>query len=111
MRAYNSFNEYLTYLNERASFIELLPHPLRNEQRRIAIAEESEIVGNVIVVHPSPVAMQACAYQKEERGLRLVEIRDEHLDDMITIAWHDDDLSGGMERGELMGIEPIDNSL
>ena len=55
--------------------------------------------------------MQECAHQKEKRGLRLVEIRNEHLDDVISIAWHDDDLCGGMERGELMGIEPIDNGL
>ena len=111
MRAYNSFNEYLTYLNGRGSFIELLPHSSRDEQRRVAVAEKSEIVGKGIVVHPSPVAMQECAHEKEERGLRLVEIRDEHLDDVIPIAWHDDDLCGGMERGELMGIEPIDNGL
>ena len=54
-----------------------------------------------------PVAFYKGAYQQQQRGLRLMEVRDKHLHDMIVVAWGDDDLGAAVEHGKTMGIHPI----
>jgi len=54
-----------------------------------------------------PVAFYKGAYQQQQRGLRLMEVCDEHLHDMVVVAWGDDDLSAAVEHGDASGIHPI----
>ena len=45
-----------------------------------------------IVVDLSPVAMYEGADEKKKRALRLMEIRHQSLDNLILVAWSDDNL-------------------
>lgn len=47
---------------------------LRNQQRRITIAQETEIVSQSIVVHFLPVAMEEGTDEEEKSALRLMEL-------------------------------------
>ena len=53
-----------------------------------------------IIVDLMPIAFDKGTHQQQQRGLRLVEVRDEHLHDMIVVARGDDDLSAAVEDGE-----------
>ena len=59
-----------------------------------------------VVVDLAPVALDKGTYQKEQRRLRLVEIRDQHLDDFVVIARGNDDLGAGMQDLQVVGIHP-----
>ncbi len=84
---------------------------LGDEQGGIAVAEETEVVGQSIVVDLAPVATHEGTHEKQERGLRLVKVRDEHTDNLVVVAWADDDLGAGVEDFEMMGIHPVSESL
>ena len=84
---------------------------LGNEQGGIAVAEETEVVGQSVVVDLTPVATHEGTHEEEERGLGLVEVRDKHTDDLVVVAWADDDLGAGVEDFEMMGIHPVGKSL
>ena len=64
---------------------------LRYQQRRVAIAQETEIVCQSIIIYLMPVAFHEGTHQKKQCGLRLMEIGDEHLDNLIIIARGNDD--------------------
>ena len=65
---------------------------LRDEERTVAIAQETEVVSKGIVIDGVPVALHESADKQQQRRLRLMEIGDEHLHDMISISWRNDDL-------------------
>ena len=66
---------------------------LRNEQGGIAIAQESEVVSQGIVIHLVPITtLQEGAHQEEQRALRLMEIGNQHLHNLVDIAWGYDNL-------------------
>ena len=77
------------------------------QQRRVAIAEETEVMGKGIVVDSAPVATDKGTDQQQESALRLMEVGDEHLYDFILVTRNDDDLRGGMERRQMMAVEPV----
>ena len=52
---------------------------LRNEQRAVAIAEETEVVRQGIVVDSAPIAVHKRTHKQEQRALRLVEIGHQRL--------------------------------
>lgn len=83
----------------------------RNQQRGVAVAEETEIVVEGVLVDASPVAADKGTDEQKKRGLRLVEIGDEVGDNFIFVARHDDDLRGGGERVEMIAVEPVENRL
>ena len=64
-----------------------------------------------VVVDLMPVAMNKSTHQEEERGLRLMEVGDEHLYYLIVIAWGDDNLSAGVEDLQVMCIHPVSQGL
>ena len=84
---------------------------LGDEQGGIAVAEETEVVRQSVVIDLAPVATHKGTHEEQERGLGLVEVRDKHTDDFVVVAWADDDLGAGVEDFEMMGIHPVSESL
>ena len=82
-----------------------------DEQGGVAIAEETEVVSQGVVVDLVPVATHEGTHEEQERGLWLVEVGDEHTDDLIVVARTDDDLGAGVEDFETSGIHPGSESL
>ena len=81
---------------------------LGDEEGGVTVAEETEIVGEGVVVDFAPVAVDEGTHEEEERGLGLVEIGDEGLHDFVVVAGSDDDLSGTVEDGEVVTVHPIE---
>ena len=79
-----------------------------DEEGGVTVAEETEIVGEGVVVDFAPVAVDEGTHEEEERGLGLVEIGDEGLHDFVVVAGSDDDLSGTVEDGEVVTVHPIE---
>ena len=65
---------------------------LRNEQTRVAIAQEAKVVPKCIVVNLAPIALEEGAHEQQQRALGLVKIGDEHLHDLVSVARRYDDL-------------------
>jgi len=61
-------------------------------QGRVAVAQEAETVVKGIVVDAVPVAMNEGADEQQQRGLGLMEICDEHLDNLVFVAGSNDNL-------------------
>ena len=59
-----------------------------------------------IVVDLAPVALDEGTHKQEQRGLRLVEVRHQHLHYLVVIAWSDDDLGAAVEHWQVVGIHP-----
>ena len=64
-----------------------------------------------VIVDLMPVAMNKGADEQQQRRLRLVEVRDEHADDLIVVARTDNDLRTGMKDFEVMGVHPVGQCL
>ena len=60
-----------------------------------------------IVVDLMPIALDKGADQQQQRRLGLVEIGHQHLDNLVVIAWGNDDLSTAMEHLHGSGIHPV----
>ena len=58
-----------------------------------------------------PVAFDKGTHQQQQRGLRLMEVRDEHLHDVIVVARGDDDLGAAVEDSEGTGVHPSKQGL
>ena len=82
---------------------------LRHQQRRIAIAEEAEIVVEGVLIDVTPTVADKGADEQQQRGLRLVEIGDEMGDDFVLVARHNDNLRAGGEHVELVARDPVEN--
>lgn len=111
MRKIQRFN--FIFLNfptlHTSHFTLLTPQTSRNQQRGIAIAEETKIVVEGVLVDASPIASDEGTDEQQQRRLGLMEIGDEVTDDFVLVARHDDDLRGRGERVELMAVEPVEN--
>ena len=64
-----------------------------------------------VVVNLVPVAMDEGTDQQQQRGLRLMEIGDEHLDNLIVVARRNDNLRGAVENRQLIAKHPVEQSL
>ena len=71
---------------------------LRQEEGAVTVAEEAEAVRQCPVIDTMPVVPDEGCDEKEERAVRLVEVRHHPTDDPIGIAWCDDDARGEDER-------------
>ena len=85
--------------------------PSRYQQRRVSIAQETEIVSQGVVVNGFPVSMEESAYQQQQRALRLMEIGDQRVDNLVGIAWGDDDLGAAMQSLQPMPVQERDDIL
>ena len=59
-----------------------------------------------VVVDLMPVAFDKGAHEEKQRGLGLVEVGDQHLHNLVVIAWSDDNLGAGVEDVEVVGVHP-----
>ena len=83
----------------------------RDEQGGVAVTEETEVVSQRIVINLAPVTANEGTHEEQKRGLWLVEVRDEHTDNLIVVAWADDDLSAGVEDFKTASVHPVSESL
>ena len=67
------------------------------QQRTVAIAQETEVVLESVIVDFVPIAMEEGTHKKEQRGLWLVEIGYQHLHYLVLKAWGYDNLRTRME--------------
>ena len=65
-------------------------------------------MGQRIVVDLVPVALDECADEQEQRRLRLVEVGDELVHDLVGVARCDDDLRATVEHVEFCRVEPVE---
>ena len=82
---------------------------LWNEQRTVSIAQEAEVMSQRIIIYSPPVSMQESTYEQEQCALRLMEIGDEHIHNLIFIARHNDYLRGEMYRVHIIGIHILED--
>ena len=82
---------------------------LWNEQRGVPVAEEAEGVREGIVVDGSPVAVDEGGDKEQEGRLRLVEVGDHAADDVVMVAWSDDDLCAGVQCLKVVAIEVVED--
>ena len=59
-----------------------------------------------VVVDLMPVAFDKGTHEEEQSGLGLVEVGDQHLHNLVVIAWGDDNLGAGMKHVEVVGVHP-----
>ena len=59
-----------------------------------------------VIVNRVPVAFDKGADKEQEGALRLVEVRDQHLHDLVFIARGNDDLRAAMESSLVVTVEP-----
>ena len=64
-----------------------------------------------IIVNLLPIALEESTHQEQERTLRLMEIGDQHLHNLILIAWSNDNLRAGMESLQAVAVQIIDDCL
>ena len=64
-----------------------------------------------IIVNLLPVALEESTHQEQERTLRLMEIGDQHLHNLILIARSNDNLRAGMESFQTVAVQIIDDCL
>lgn len=81
------------------------------EYGRVAVTEETEVVGKSIVVDGAPLAADKGADEKEECALRLMEVGDDGAYDVVGVAGSNDDLCCGGEGGVVVGVEVADDPL
>ena len=85
--------------------------PSWDQQRRVSIAQEAEVMSQGVVVNGFPVSMEESAYQQQQRALRLMEIGDQRIDNLVGIAWGDDDLGAAMQSLQPMPVQERDDIL
>lgn len=64
-----------------------------------------------IIVNLLPIALEESTHQKQERALRLMEIGNQHLHNLILIARSNDNLRAGMESLQAVSVKIIDDCL
>ena len=64
-----------------------------------------------VVVDAVPVAMHEGTDKEEQRGLRLVEIGDEHFYYFVFVARNDDNLGTAVEDGQTATVHPVEQGL
>lgn len=69
-----------------------------NEQRGVTVAEETETVAQGIAVDGFPVAVYKCRHKQQQSTLRLVEIGNHHLYDVVPVTRCNYDLGAGLEH-------------
>ena len=80
----------------------------RDEERGVAIAEETEVVAESVIVDAMPVAVNEGADQQQQRGLGLVEIGNEHTHYLVIITGNNDNLGAAVKHVELAEIHPVE---
>ena len=64
-----------------------------------------------VIVYRPPFASNKGADKKQQGALGLVEIGDEHVHNVIFVAWSNNDLRAAMERVQLVAVEPCEQML
>lgn len=72
---------------------------LGHQQRTIAVAQESEVMAEGIVVYFAPVAFDEGRHEQQQCALGLVEVGDDTLHDVERIARCYHDLRIGVQSG------------
>ena len=85
--------------------------PSWDQQRRVSIAQEAEVVSQGVIVNRFPVSMKESAHQQQQRALRLMEIGDQRVDNLVSIARGDDDLGAAMQSLQAMPVQERDDIL
>ena len=62
-----------------------------------------------VIIDAAPVATDEGTDEEQERALRLVEIGDEHIHNLVLIAWGNDNLSAAMKHVLLVAVKPGDD--
>ena len=62
-----------------------------------------------VVVDAAPVTMDEGADQEQKGALRLVEIGDEHLHNLVFIARGDDNLRAAVKYVLMVAVEPVED--
>ena len=83
--------------SDSGSFVLLLLPVLSEKQRAVAVTQETEIMGERIVVDFFPPFADECRYEQQQRALRLVKVRDQAARDAEAIARYDHDLRRGFQ--------------
>lgn len=76
-----------------------------DEERGVAVAEETVVGCEGVVVDAVPVVADECPDEEEEGAVRLVEIGDESLDDLVGVAGLNHDLRLAVE---LVGLGVVE---
>ena len=81
------------------------------QQAAVAVAEETEVVGEGVVVYASPVAMDEGGDEQEQGALRLVEVGYHHFYYVVSVARCYYDLGTGLEHIKMMTVQIIQDIL
>ena len=81
-------------------------YSLGNQERGIAIAQEAEVVRQGIVVNLVPIALDKGTHEQQQCRLRLMEVGDQHLHNLIVIARSNDNLRTRMQYLKTADIHP-----
>lgn len=82
-----------------------------DEEGGVAVAEEAVVGGEGVVVDAMPIVADESPDEEEEGAVRLVEIGDESLDDLVGIAGLYHDLGLAVELVGLRGVEVADDGV
>ena len=66
-------------------------------------------MGEGVVVDCSPVAVDEGGDKEQEGRLRLVEVGDHAADDVVVVAWSDDDLCTGVQCLKFVACEVVED--
>ena len=78
-----------------------------NEQGGVTVAEETEIVAQGVAVYGFPVAVYKGRHQQQQSTLRLVEIGNHYLYDVVPVTRRNYDLSACLEHIQMMTVQVI----
>ena len=82
-----------------------------DEQGGVAVTEETETVVQGVAIDLFPVAVYKGRYKQQQSTLRLVEIGNHHLDDVVPVTRRNYDLGAGLEHIQMMTVQVIQNKL
>ena len=78
------------------------------QQRTIAVAQESEVMAEGIVVYLAPVAFDEGRHKQQQCALGLMEVGDDALHDMEGIAWSNHDLRIGVQGRQVVTVKILE---
>ena len=79
------------------------------KNRAVAVTEEPESVGKSVVIYPAPVSAHESGYKQDQRALRLVEIRNQHIYQPELESRHDDYSSPDLDLFQVLLLQIFDN--
>ena len=83
----------------------------RNKQRRVSVAQETEIVCQCVIIDFMPVTFYESRNQQKQCTLRLVEVCDHALHYFVFVSGSDNNLRTCMECVKIMAVHIIQYTL